>query len=96
MSGKSVKLATFLGTSFSITFKPMHIISQNFASNIHVLYTYIIPLFLCLKDPSHSLKSIFYASFLLNRPYTSQQKGHTIHHIYHVHEQVLSHTEVIP
>ena len=31
------KIATFVGTFVSVTFKPMHIISQNFASNIHVL-----------------------------------------------------------
>jgi len=34
---KSVTLATLSGTMFSLTVKPMHTISQNFASNIHVL-----------------------------------------------------------
>jgi len=53
---KSVTLATFLGTFFSVNFKPMHIISQNFPIKHTRTRTYIIPLFLCLKDHSHALK----------------------------------------
>jgi len=36
MSRKGLTLASVLGTGFSVTFKPMHMFSQNGASNIHV------------------------------------------------------------